>query len=147
MNLHELKPAKGSIKKSKRIGRGQGSTRGGTSTKGHKGDKSRAGHKTKFGNEGGQMPLYRRVPKFGFKNPFRVAYKAINLVQLQGLAEKGISIVDSNVLVDNGLASKNDLIKVLAKGDLTSKVELKVNAISASAKEAIEKAGGSVEII
>ena len=145
MNLHSLKPAEGSVKNSKRIGRGPGSGKGGTSTRGHKGAKSRSGYSQKLGFEGGQMPLQRRVPKFGFKNPNRTAYKAINLDILVALVEKTkASSVDQELLVANGLASKNDLIKILGRGEISVKIEVKAAAFSASAKEAIEKAGGSV---
>ena len=112
MKLHLIKPAKGSIKTKKRLGRGSGSGRGGTSTKGHKGDQSRSGYKRKIGFEGGQMPLQRRIPKFGFKNPFRVEYVPVNLDVIQKLIDENkLSIIDSAVLADHGLASKKDLIK------------------------------------
>lgn len=143
MKLHTLKPAEGSTKDKKRIGRGQGSGRGGTSTRGHKGAKSRSGYSQKIGFEGGQMPLQRRVPKFGFKNPNRVEYKAINLSDLQTLAEaQKLTVIDFDVLKANGLVGKNDLVKVLANGELKSKVDISAHAFSASAIEAIEKAGG-----
>lgn len=143
MKLHALKPAEGSVKKNKRLGRGEGSGRGGTSTKGHKGAQSRSGYSKKIGFEGGQMPLQRRVPKFGFNNPNRVEYKPVNLSTLEDLAQK-TKAKDINValLVDNGLVGKNDLIKVLAKGELKSKVNVEAHAFSAAAIEAIEKAGG-----
>ncbi len=143
MKLHTLKPAEGSVKKNKRLGRGEGSGRGGTSTKGHKGAQSRSGYSKKIGFEGGQMPLQRRVPKFGFNNPNRVEYKPVNLSTLEDLAQK-TKAKDINValLVDNGLVGKNDLIKVLAKGELKSKVNVEAHAFSAAAIEAIEKAGG-----
>lgn len=148
MNLSTLKPAEGSVKSSKRIGRGQGSGKGGTSTKGHKGAQSRSGYSQKIGFEGGQMPLQRRVPKFGFKNRGRVAYKAINLDDLQTLIEETkVSTVDIQTLVSNGLASKTDKIKILGRGELKSSVEVKLHAFSTSAKEAIEKAGGKTETI
>ncbi len=144
MNLSNLRPAKGSTKNRKRIGRGQGSGRGGTSTRGHKGAKSRSGYSQRRGFEGGQMPLQRRVPKFGFRNINRVDYKAINLVDLQKLAEKkSISEIDLIVLVDAGLAKKKDLVKVLGTGELTLKLEVKVHAFSKSASDAIEAAGGT----
>lgn len=143
MNLHDLKPAKGATKRSKRIGRGQGSGKGGTSTKGHKGAQSRSGYSRKPGFEGGQMPLYRRVPKSGFKNINRVEYIPINLSVLQKLSEKGIATVDMDVLVQNGLVRKKDLVKVLAKGTLSAKLEVKVHAYSQKAIEAIEAQGGT----
>ncbi|NMM49416.1 50S ribosomal protein L15 [Marinigracilibium pacificum] len=145
MKLHTLKPAAGSTKSTKRIGRGQGSGHGGTSTRGHKGAKSRSGYSSKAGFEGGQMPLQRRVPKFGFRNPNRVEYKPVNLYQLQELADnKKIETVDLQVLIDNGFAQKNDLIKILGKGELKAKLAVTAHKFSASAKEAIEKAGGTV---
>jgi large subunit ribosomal protein L15 len=145
MNLSNLKPAAGSIKSKKRIGRGTGSGRGGTSTRGHKGAQSRSGHSSKVGFEGGQMPLQRRVPKFGFKNINRVAYASVNLDVIQALAEKyNLSSVDFDVLKDHGLVSKNDLVKVLGRGEITSKLEIKAHAFSASAQKAIEAAGGSI---
>lgn len=145
MKLHTLKPAEGSIKSSKRIGRGQGSGRGGTSTRGHKGAKSRSGYSRKLGFEGGQMPLQRRVPKFGFTNPNRVEYKGINLDSLQQIVEKTkATVIDVDLIVANGLASKKDLIKILGRGELTSKVEVKANKFSKTAVSAIEKAGGKV---
>jgi len=145
MKLHTLKPAEGSVKKSKRVGRGQGSGRGGTSTRGHKGAKSRSGYSRKIGFEGGQMPLQRRVPKFGFKNPNRVEYKGINLDVIQAVVDKTkAKVVDHELIVANGLASKNDLIKILGRGELTSKVEVKANKFSKTASAAIEKAGGTV---
>ena len=143
MDLSNLKPAKGSTKGRKRIARGQGSGYGGTSTRGHKGAKSRSGYSQKLGFEGGQMPLYRRVPKFGFKNINRVEYRGINIDALQKLAEeKKISAVDVNTLIENGLASKNDLVKILGRGELKAKLEVKAHAFSKSAIEAIEKQGG-----
>jgi large subunit ribosomal protein L15 len=148
MDLTNLKPAKGSVKNEKRIGRGEGSSRGGTSTRGHKGAKSRSGYSRKKGFEGGQMPLQRRVPKFGFKNINRKEFKAINIDTLQLLAEtQGVSQIDTQLLVDAGLASKNHLIKVLGKGKLTTKLEIKAHAFSKSAVEAIEAAGGVASII
>lgn len=143
MDLSNLKPAKGSTKGRKRIARGQGSGYGGTSTRGHKGAKSRSGYSQKLGFEGGQMPLYRRVPKFGFKNINRVEYRGINIDALQKLAEeKKISAVDVSTLIENGLASKNDLVKILGRGELKAKLEVKAHAFSKSAIEAIEKQGG-----
>ncbi len=145
MNLSNLKPAEGSTKARKRIGRGQGSGKGGTSTRGHKGAKSRSGYSRKIGFEGGQMPLQRRVPKFGFRNPNRVEYKAINIGDLQKLAEaKNLTTIDVETLNANGLVSKNDKVKILGNGKLTLKLEVKANAFSKSAIEAIEKAEGTV---
>jgi large subunit ribosomal protein L15 len=145
MDLSNLKPAKGSIKRSKRVGRGQGSGKGGTSTRGHKGAKSRSGYKKKIGFEGGQMPLQRRVPKFGFKNVNRIEYKAINLVTLQTLAEKNnLEVIDRETLVSAGLISKNDLVKILGKGKLERKLEVHAHAFSKSAVEAIEAQKGTV---
>lgn len=143
MDLSNLKPAKGSTKSRKRIARGQGSGKGGTATRGHKGAKSRSGYSMKRGFEGGQMPLYRRVPKFGFKNINRVEYHGINLDTLQKLAEeKKLSNIDQQVLVDNGLASKKDLIKILGRGELSMKLEVKAHAFSEKAISAIEAQGG-----
>lgn len=145
MDLSNLQPAKGSVKKKKRIGRGQGSGRGGTSTRGHKGAQSRSGYSRKIGFEGGQMPLYRRIPKFGFKNPNRVEYRAINISDLEKLAEKfKLKSIDPQVLIDHGFVSKNDLIKILGRGVLNSKLEVKAHAFSASAIKAIEEKGGTV---
>jgi large subunit ribosomal protein L15 len=144
MDLSNLKPAKGSVKKSKRLGRGEGSGRGGTSTKGHKGQKSRSGYSRTAGFEGGQMPLQRRVPKFGFKNINRKSYKAINLEVLQGLAEKnGITSIDVKTLINAGFVSRNDLVKILGGGKLEAKLEVTAHAFSESAREAIEKSGGT----
>jgi large subunit ribosomal protein L15 len=148
MKLHTLKPAEGSVKKIKRIGRGTGSGHGGTSTRGHKGAKSRSGYSMKAGFEGGQMPLQRRIPKFGFKNVNRVEYKGINLSTIQKLAEKAnVSEITFEVLRTNGLASKNDLIKILGNGELKSKVVVSAHAFSESAKQSIEKVGGGVNVI
>lgn len=148
MELHNLKPAAGSLGKNKRKGRGQGSTDGGTSGRGHKGAKSRSGYKQKLGHEGGQMPLQRRLPKVGFKNPFRVEYSALNLGKIQHITEK---YATTDISVENlrklGLLSKTALVKVLASGELKAKVDLKVNAISATAKAKIEELGGSVTIV
>jgi large subunit ribosomal protein L15 len=147
INLSTLKPATGSTKNRKRIGRGQGSGRGGTSTKGHKGAQSRSGYSAKRGFEGGQMPLQRRVPKFGFKNPNRVEHKGINLDTIQNLIDATkATIVDFNLLFEHGLVSKNDLVKILNRGGLSSAVEIKAHAFSASAVESIEKVGGKVVI-
>lgn len=145
MNLSNLKPASGSVKTRKRIGRGTGSGRGGTSTRGHKGAGSRSGHSTKTGFEGGQMPLQRRVPKFGFKNINRVEYVGVNLDVLQGLIEKHqLQSIDFETFKTYGLASKNDLVKILGRGELTAKVEIKAHAFSSTAQKAIEAAGGSI---
>lgn len=148
MNLNNLKPAKGSTKTRKRVGRGQGSGRGGTSTRGHKGAKSRSGYSQKFGFEGGQMPLQRRVPKYGFKNVNRVEYHGINLDMIQKLVDtKNITDITPEILSENGLASKNDLVKILGRGELKSKVNIKAHAFSAKAQSSIEAAGGKVEKI
>ena len=144
MDLSNLKPAEGSVKNKKRVGRGQGSGRGGTSTRGHKGAQSRSGYKRKIGFEGGQMPLYRRVPKFGFKNINRKEYTGINISVLQQLADdQDITVVTKEVLVKNGLAHKNDLIKILGNGELKAKVEVTVDAFTKSAVAAIEAQGGT----
>ena len=146
MNLSNLTPAEGSIKNNKRKGRGTGSGRGGTSTRGHKGAQSRSGYHKKPGFEGGQMPLQRRVPKFGFKNFNRVEYVGVNLDTLQKIAEKHkISDFDKNVFIEKGLASKKDLVKILGRGELKTKINVKANAFSASAKTAIESLGGTTE--
>ncbi|HCT29996.1 MAG TPA: 50S ribosomal protein L15 [Bacteroidales bacterium] len=146
MNLNNLTPAKGSTHREKRIGRGQGSGHGGTSTRGHKGAQSRSGYSRKPGFEGGQMPLQRRLPKFGFKNRFRKEYKAINIDVLQLLAEKnGLSTIDVQTLVDAGFASKNDNIKILGNGALTMKIDVKAHAFSKKAVEAIEAQKGTAE--
>ncbi len=148
MNLSNLKPASGSTKDRKRIGRGQGSGKAGTATRGHKGQKSRSGYSRKVGFEGGQMPLQRVVPKSGFKNMNRVEYKAINLDVLQGLSEKrNLSAIDLATLVDAGIASKNDKIKVLGGGSLSKKLDVKAHAFSKTAREAIEKLEGTTEIL
>ncbi|MEM6345684.1 MAG: 50S ribosomal protein L15 [Bacteroidota bacterium] len=145
MKLHSLKPAAGATKNRKRIGRGQGSGRGGTSTKGHKGQQSRSGATYRPWFEGGQMPLYRRVPKFGFKNPNRVEYKVVNLDTIQELVEKfPNSEINHEFLKEHGIiSSTKHLVKVLGRGELSAKVDVKLNKFSKSAKEAIEKAGGS----
>lgn len=144
MGLNNLKPAKGSIKSRKRIARGEGSGHGGTSTRGHKGAKSRSGYKTKIGFEGGQMPLQRRVPKFGFTNINRKEYHGINLDTLQRLVDEGKATdkVDLAMLRDNGLVGKRDLIKILGRGELKAKLSVEAHAFSKSAKEAIESNGG-----
>jgi large subunit ribosomal protein L15 len=145
MELNNLKPASGSVKSRKRIGRGEGSGKGGTSTRGHNGAKSRSGYSRKVGFEGGQQPIQRRLPKFGFKNPNRVEYKGINISTLQRLAsEKGITEFNLEVIVGNGLASKKELVKILGKGELSDKVSVTAHAFSNSAKEAIESKGGTV---
>jgi len=145
MNLSSLKPAEGSVKARKRIGRGTGSGRGGTSTRGHKGAQSRSGYSRKPGFEGGQMPLQRRVPKFGFTNPNRVEYKAINLDTLITLSEKSSSkVLVLDTFISNGLAGKRDLIKVLGRGEISVALEVQAHSFSASAKAAIENAGGKV---
>ncbi|MDR3695181.1 50S ribosomal protein L15 [Mucilaginibacter sp.] len=145
MNLSNLKPAKGSTKNRKRIGRGTGSGRGGTSTRGHKGAGSRSGTSTKVGFEGGQMPLQRRVPKVGFKNPNRVEYTGVNLDVLQALTEKySLSSVDFDTLKEHGLVSRNDVVKILGRGELTAKLEVKAHAFTATAQKAIEAAGGTI---
>ena len=148
MNLHNLTPANGYVKKTKRIARGQGSGHGGTSTRGHKGAKSRSGYSTKIGFEGGQMPLQRRVPKFGFKNINRVEYKAINLDIIQSLVErKNVTEITPDILRTYGILSRNDLVKVLGSGEIKSSLEVHANKFSDTAKSAIEGAGGSVHVI
>lgn len=144
MELSNLKPAKGSTHKEKRVGRGTGSGHGGTSTRGHKGAKSRSGYSKKIGFEGGQMPLQRRLPKFGFKNKFRKEYKAINIDVLQTLADKhSISSIDVQTFIDAGYVSKNDLVKILGNGTLSAKLEVKAHAFSKKAIEAIEAVQGT----
>jgi large subunit ribosomal protein L15 len=148
MNLSNLKPAEGSIKNRKRIGRGQGSGRGGTSTKGHKGAQSRTGYSRKIGFEGGQMPLQRRIPKGGFKNINRVEYAAINLDVLQQLAESnGVTTIDKQFLISKHLINKREMIKILGRGEITIALEVHAHKFSATAKAAIEKAGGSISEI
>lgn len=148
MKLHTLKPAEGSTKNRKRIGRGQGTGRGGTSTRGHKGAKSRSGYSIKRGFEGGQMPLQMRLPKRGFNNINRVEYVAINLGRIQEICDKyQISEISHDTLYKHGIVRKNDLVKVLSSGELTSKVSVTVHGVSGKAKEAIEAAGGSVSLI
>lgn len=143
MNLHNLKPAKGSTHNTKRVGRGQGSGKGGTATRGTKGAQARAGYEHKIGFEGGQMPIQRRLPKFGFNNPTRVEYIAVNLSALQALSEKlGTSLITLDVIKEAGLARQKDLVKVLANGELTAKLEVSANAFSKTAVEKIEAAGG-----
>ena len=148
MKLHSLKPAEGSVKNRKRIARGQGSGRGGTSTKGHKGAQSRTGYSRSVGFEGGQMPLQRRVPKFGFRNPTRVEYVGINLDRLQDFVDKTKATeVTTASLIEANVIKKTQIVKILGRGELTSKVNVTVNAFTATAKAAIEKAGGSAETI
>lgn len=148
MNLHSLKPAKGSVKSGKRIARGQGSGRGGTSTRGHKGQKSRSGWSKKKNFEGGQMPLQQRLPKVGFKNPNRHAYTALNLGRLQEIHDKhGLSEFSLDVLVEKGIVKKTDKLKVLATGELKAKINVNVHAISETAKKAIESNGGTVNLV
>ncbi len=145
MNLSNLKPAAGATRNNKRLGRGEGSGGGGTATRGHKGAKSRSGYSRKSGFEGGQMPLQRRVPKFGFTNINRVEFKGINLDVLQGLLEGGaVTSMDQAYFVNAGLVSKNAKIKILGRGELTAALEVHAHAFSKSAVEAIEKAGGKV---
>lgn len=148
MDLNNLQPATGSTHHDKRIGRGQGSGFGGTSTKGHKGQKSRSGYSKKIGFEGGQMPLQRRVPKFGFKNINRKEYKAINVGMLQALAERdNLEVITPETLINAGLASKKSLIKILGDGKLSLKLEVTAHGFSESAKKAIEEAQGKVVIL
>src|ERR1041384_4482873 len=148
MKLNDLKPANGSVKNNYRRGRGQGSGGGGTATRGHKGAQSRSGYSSKKGFEGGQMPLQRRLPKFGFTNPFRVEYNGVNLDAIQTLAEKNkLTSITPQTLVEHGLTSKKDLIKILGRGELKSKLEIKAHAFSATAKSAIEAKGGTAEVI
>lgn len=148
MDLHNLKPAKGSIKKSKRVGRGQGSGRGGTSTRGHKGAQSRSGYSLRPGFEGGQMPLQRRVPKRGFKNINRVDYRVLNLSTLQHLADKyKLTDINFDALKSLKMVQRNDKIKILGHGELSAKVTVNVDAISKKAREVIESKGGTVNLI
>ncbi len=143
MNLNNIQPAKGSTHNSKRIGRGQGTGKGGTSTKGHKGQKSRAGYSQKIGFEGGQMPLQRRLPKFGFNNVNRKEYRAINLDTIQSLVDaKNISEITKDVLVENGLAKKSEIVKIMGRGELKSGVSISADKFTKSAEELISKAGG-----
>ena len=145
MKLNTLKPAKGSVNTNKRLGRGQGSGRGGTSTRGHKGAKSRSGYSRKFGFEGGQMPLQRRVPKFGFKRPQKVILKPVNLDILQQLVDKTkAKIVDIELMEKNGIIGKRDVVKILGRGELTAKVDVTAHKFSSTAVEAIEKLGGKI---
>jgi len=148
MQLHNLKPAAGSVHKTKRIGRGEGSGHGGTATKGNKGQQARTGYQSKTGHEGGQMPIQRRMPKRGFKNPNRVDYKVFNLGQLDFLIEKySIAEFTPDILYINGLINRTDVVKILGNGELKAKIPFKVNAISAKAKEALEAAGATIELI
>lgn len=148
MNLHSLQPAKGSVHKEKRLGRGEASGKGGTATKGNKGGQSRAGYSSKKGFEGGQMPIQRRLPKRGFKNNNREEYQIFNLGQLDHLVEKyGLQDFTLENLYMNGLINRTAKVKILAQGELKAKVTVKVNAISEKAKQAIETAGGSVELV
>ena len=148
MKLENLKPAKGATKASKRVGRGEGSGHGGTATRGMNGAKSRSGYSHKIGFEGGQMPIQRRLPKFGFKNPTRVEFKAVNVATLQALSEKlGVKEFDVDTLIAAGIASKGELVKVLGNGEITAAVEVKANAFSASATKKIEAAGGKAIVI
>jgi large subunit ribosomal protein L15 len=148
MKLHNLRPAKGATHKEKRLGRGEASGKGGTSTKGNKGQEARTGYQRKLAHEGGQMPIQRRVPKRGFKNINRVEYKVFNLGQIEQLAEKySIQEFSLETLYMNGLVSQTDRVKILGNGELKNKFSFKVNAISGKAKEAIEAAGGSVEVV
>ena len=148
MNLSNLKPAEGSIKHSKRIGRGAGSGKGGTATRGNKGAKARSGYHSKIGYEGGQMPLYRRVPKFGFKNFNRVEYVGINIDTLNSLAEaKNITDFNIDVFKQNGLISSKDRIKILGRGELSKAINVTAHAFSATAKKAIEEKGGAATVI
>ena len=150
MNLHDLKPVAGAVKRGKRVGRGQGSGKGGTSTRGLKGQMSRSGAKHKVGFEGGQMPLQRRLPKFGFKNINRIEYRAVNLATLQALVDAGKitdGVVNLDTLIRNGLVSKNDYVKVLGQGELKAALNVTANKLSKSAAEAIEKANGQVNAL
>ena len=148
MNLSNIKPAAGSVKTNKRLGRGVASGKGGTSTRGHKGAKSRSGYSRKIGFEGGQMPLQRRLPKFGFNPISRTEYKGINLFALQALAdEKKLNAVSVQTLIEAGMINKKQKVKILAKGELTAKLNVEAHAFSKTAQEAIEKAGGTVKIV
>lgn len=148
MQLHTLKPAPGAIKKEKRIARGQGSGHGGTSTRGHKGAKARTGNKLKRNFEGGQMPLQMRLPKVGFKSLNKIHYVPLNLEQIQAIAEKyQVDTIDLSLLRENGYTRRLDKVKVLGRGEITVKVNLSVHGISATAKAAIEKVGGTVQLV
>ena len=148
MNLNNLKPAKGSTHREKRLGRGQGSGHGGTSTRGHKGAQSRSGYSSKLGFEGGQMPLQRRLPKFGFRNHKRVEFKAINISTLEEMATKNsLKVVTVDTLIAAGFVAKGDRVKILGKGTLTLPLEVSAHAFSNSAKGAVEAAKGSINIV
>ncbi len=148
MNLSNLKPAEGSVKHSKRVGRGAGSGKGGTATRGNKGAKSRSGYHQKIGFEGGQMPLYRRLPKFGFKNINRIEYVGINLDTISKIAEdKNITDINVDVLCQNGLISAKDRVKILGRGELSKTVNVIAHAFSAKAQKAIEEKGGAATVI
>ncbi|GAB4379646.1 MAG: 50S ribosomal protein L15 [Salibacteraceae bacterium] len=148
MELSNLKPAKGSVKKNKRLGRGEGSGSGGTASRGHKGAKSRSGYSKKIGFEGGQMPLQRRVPKFGFTNPNRIEYHGINLDTIQRLAEEHkVTAITPELLREKSIIGKNDLVKILGRGELKTKLDISAHGFSKTAKAAIEKLGGSVTVI
>lgn len=148
MKLHQLRPAKGATHKEKRLGRGEASGHGGTSTKGNKGQQARTGYKSKMAHEGGQMPIQRRLPKRGFKNPHRVEYAVFNLGQIEQLSEKyNLQEVSADTLYVNGLIKKTDIVKILGNGELKAKLSFKVNAVSEKAKSAIEAAGGSIELV
>lgn len=148
MDLSKLKPAKGSVKNRKRIGRGEGSGYGDTATRGHKGAKSRSGYSRKAGFEGGQMPIQRRLPKSGFTNPFRVEYLAINLDRLQEIADKyKTKEINLSFLKENDIINRTDKVKILGRGELKAKLSIEVNAVSASAQKAIEEAGGTVKLV
>lgn len=148
MELHNLRPAKGAVKTRKRVGRGQGSGMGGTSTRGHKGAGSRSGDYTKVGFEGGQMPIQRRLPKIGFKSPNRIEVVPINLERLQAIADKyHVDNISLDFLVENGIVGKGEVVKILGRGELKSKISVSAHAVSASAKSAIEAIGGSVNLL
>ncbi len=148
MKLHQLRPAKGATHKEKRLGRGEASGKGGTSTKGNKGQQARTGYQIKMAHEGGQMPIQRRLPKRGFKNPHRVEYAVFNLGQIEQLSQKyNIQEITVDNLYVNGLIQKNEIVKILGNGELKSKLTFKVNAISEKAKAAVEAAGGTVELV
>ena len=148
MKLHTIKPAEGATHKEKRLGRGEASGKGGTSTKGNKGQQSRAGYQRKMAHEGGQMPIQRRLPKRGFNNIHRVAYKVFNLGQIDQLVEKySLKEFSQENLYNNGLISRSDLVKILGNGELKSKLSFKVNAASEKAKQAIQEAGSTIEIV
>lgn len=145
MDLSTLKPAAGSVKGEKRIGRGQGSGKGGTSTRGSKGAQARSGYSRKVGFEGGQMPIQRRSPKFGFKNVNRIEYAVLNISDLQALADKGITNIDFSTYIENGFITKNDKVKILGSGELSTKIQVKAHAFSKRAEEVILAQGGIVE--